>query len=344
MSTAMRTTAGTVRRDVARVHRQLAAVARNGLLRPGADPEYADGDDSTWMDVDWPALTRRLEIDGRMVNVVDTGGEDKPPLLWIHGLSGLWQNWLLNIPAFMDRYRCIAPDLPGFGESEMPREQISIQGYARTVDQLCDVLGVEGPTVIGNSMGGFVGAELALSFPTRVDKLVLVSAAGLSTEYVAAQPLLVGARLWTFATARTGARADPVVRRRRLRRLVLQGVLRYPEKLSAPLTWELVQGAPKPGFIQGLRANLDYSYRDRLPRIDVPTLIVWGRNDMIVPVGDAERYERLIGPNARAEIFEDTGHVPMLERPGRFNRLLDEFLAGSEEPERDIGEVEGVSG
>jgi pimeloyl-ACP methyl ester carboxylesterase len=344
MSTATRTSAGTVRRDVARVHRQLGAIARNGLVRPGADPEYADGDDSTWMDVDWPALTRRIDIDGRTVSVVDTGGEDKPALVWIHGLSGLWQNWLLNIPAFMDRYRCIAPDLPGFGASEMPREDITIEGYARTVDRVCDTLGVDGPAVIGNSMGGFVGAELAISFPTRVDKLVLVSAAGLSTEYYAAQPLLVGARIWALATARAGAQADAVVRRKRLRRIALQGVLRYPEKLSGPLTWELVQGASTPGFMQGLKANLNYSVRDRLARIEVPTLIVWGRNDIIVPVGDALRYQRLIGPNARAEVFEDTGHVPMLERPSRFNRLLDAFLAGRDEPEREVGEVEGVSG
>jgi pimeloyl-ACP methyl ester carboxylesterase len=321
---------------MAPVHRQLAAAARNGLIRPGADAEYADGDDSTWMDVDWRSMARRLEIDGRAVNVIDTGGESKPVLLWIHGLSGLWQNWLLNIPAFKDRYRCVAPDLPGFGESEMPREDITIPGYARTVEAICKELGVHDPTVIGNSMGGFVGAELAISQPTRVAKLVLISAAGLSTEYHHAEPLLVGARLWTFVIARTGARADPVVRRRRLRRLALQGVLRYPERLSPPLAWELVQGASKPGFIQGLKANLDYSFRDRLAQIEVPTLIVWGRNDMIVPVGDAARYERLIGANARVEIFEDTGHVPMIERPSRFNALLDEFLAGDPAPEHAI--------
>jgi pimeloyl-ACP methyl ester carboxylesterase len=321
------------------VHRHLAAAARNGLIRPGADPEYADGDDATWMDVDWRSMSREFEIDGRRLHLIDTGGESKPPLLWIHGLSGLWQNWLLNIPSFMDRYRCIAPDLPGFGESEMPREDISITGYARCVDEICERLGIEGPTVIGNSMGGFVGAELAITQPTHVNKLVLVSAAGLSTEYRREQPLLVGARLWTFATARTGALVDPVVRRKRLRRLMLQGVVRYPEKLSAPLTWELVQGASKPGFIQGLKANLEYSFRDRLERIEVPTLIVWGRNDMIVPVGDAKRYEKLIGANARSEIFEDTGHVPMIERPSRFNALLDEFLAGEPAPEREISGV-----
>jgi pimeloyl-ACP methyl ester carboxylesterase len=271
--------------------------------------------------------------------VIDTGGESKPPLLWIHGLSGLWQNWLLNIPAFMDRYRCVAFDLPGFGESELPREEISISGYAHTVEAICEQLGIDGPTVIGNSMGGFIGAELAISQPTRVDKLVLVSAAGLSTEYRRSEPLVVASRLLAIMGARFEAQSEAVVRRPRLRRLALQGVLRYPERLSAPLTWELVRGGWKPGFVPALKANLEYSFRDKLTQIEVPTLIVWGRNDMVVPVGDAYRYEKLIGSNARKEIFEDTGHVPMLERPTQFNEMLDRFLSGEPAPEREVSGV-----
>jgi pimeloyl-ACP methyl ester carboxylesterase len=294
------------------------------------------------MGVDWSSLTRREEIDGRAVNVVDTGGEGTtgPPLIFVHGLSGLWQNWLLNLPAFMGEHRCIAPDLPGFGRSEMPREKISIRGYAHTLDVLCDRLGVEDPIVIGNSMGGFVAAELALSFPTRVDKLVLVSAAGLSSEYLRRQPVLFGARLLAAVGARTGARApDSVVLRPRLRRLVMQGVVRYPERLSPQLAWELIQGAEKPGFVPALSALTDYSIRERLSRIEVPTLIVWGRNDILVPVGDAERYERLIGDNARSVIFEDTGHVPMIERPSRFNELLAGFVASEPAPEAGVAGV-----
>jgi pimeloyl-ACP methyl ester carboxylesterase len=324
---------------VPRVHRQAIALARNGLIRPAVDPSYADGDDSSWLDVDWTALTRRLEVDGRGVTVIDGGG-DGPPLVFVHGLGGVWQNWLLNLPAFMDSHRVVAIDLPGFGASEMPAGEISIQGYAKTLDAVCEQLEIECPVVVGNSMGGFVGAEMALSYPTRVEKLVLVSAAGLSTEYFRREPLLALARLWAATTTRTGVRADAVVRRRRLRRLFLQSVVLYPERLSGPLTHELVQGAGKDGFIPALEALLGYSFRDRLAQMEMPVLIVWGRNDLLVPVGDAERFERLIGPNARKVIFDDTGHVPMLERPSRFNALLASFLAGEREPERG---VEGVS-
>jgi pimeloyl-ACP methyl ester carboxylesterase len=78
--------------------------------------------------------------------------------------------------------------------------------------------------------------------------------------------------------------------------------------------------------MDALNAIWDYDFRDRLPDISVPTLIVWGRQDRIVPVSGAFEYERLI-PDARRVIFDNTGHLPMLERPARFNQLVEEFLA-----------------
>jgi pimeloyl-ACP methyl ester carboxylesterase len=321
------------------VYQDALARARNGVFRPGPDATYADGDDSSWIAIDWPSLTRRVEVDGRQVSVVDTGGSG-PPLLFIHGLGGIWQNWLLNIPAFMGTHRCLAIDLPGFGQSELPAGDISINGFAHTVDRVCDLLEVDDPVVVGNSMGGFTGAELAVSFPTRVSKLVLVAAAGLSTEYLAREPLLAASRAFMVLTARTGLRGSFAIKRPRMRRLTLGAIVRYPEKLSFPLATELVAGANAPGFVDAFEALMGYSFRDKLARIEAPVLIVWGRNDILVPVADAEMYEHLIGDNARAVIFEDTGHLPMLERPTRFNELLASFIAGEREPERGI---EGVS-
>jgi pimeloyl-ACP methyl ester carboxylesterase len=320
----------------------MAAVVRNAVLRPGADPTYADGDDAAWMGVDWPSLQKPLEVDGQRVNVLDTGGGGDA-LLFLHGWASNWQIFLLNIAAFMDTHRVISLDLPGFGASEMPDGELSIQGYARTVDGVCDALGVERASVVGNSMGGFIGAELALSFGTRVDRLVLVSAAGLSTERLARRPLLAAARAVSSGMPYATRFESAVVRRRRLRRAAMQWVIRYPEKLSVPLAQELVLSAGKPGFVDGLAAIMDYSYRDRLPEIDIPVLIVWGRNDLLVPVGDAARYAELIGDNARVEIFEDTGHAPMLERPSRFNELLRGFLAGEAAPEAGVPGVTGGS-
>src|SRR5918997_6467667 len=130
----------------------------------------------------------------------------------------------------MKTHRCLAIDLPGFGAPEVPPEPISIQGYAKTVDAMCDAVGVECVSVVGNSMGGFIGAELALSFDTRVDRLVLVSAAGLSTEHVAPMPAVVLARLTTAGLPLTRRFEAHVVRRPRLRRGAVPWGVRHPRK------------------------------------------------------------------------------------------------------------------
>jgi pimeloyl-ACP methyl ester carboxylesterase len=321
----------------------MAAVVRNGIVRPGPDATYADGDDSTWLDVDWQTLQQPLELLGRHVNVLDTKAESPDdggaPLLFLHGWSSNWQIFLLNIAAFMRTRRCLALDLPGFGASDMPSEPISIKGYAKTVDAMCDALGVENVVVVGNSMGGFIGAELGLTFDTRVERLVLVSAAGLSTEYLHRGRSIALARVYSAVLPHATRFESPVVRRPRLRRAAMQWVLRYPERLSVPLAQELVLSTGKPGFVPALKALMDYSLRRRLEQIEMPVLIVWGRNDMLVPVGDAWRYQRLIGDNAHVVIFEDTGHAPMLERPSRFNDLLRGFLADELEPSAGIAGV-----
>ena len=157
--------------------------------------------------VDWPSLTRIETVLGRRVNVIDTGG-DGPPLLFLHGLGGLWQNWLLNIPAFMDRFRVIAPDLPGFGglgDAGGPDLDPGLRaGDRRAVRPAGDR---RSPVVVGNSMGGFIGAELALAFPTRVRKLVLVSAAGISAENMWREPVMAVGRLMAVGAARTGVKS-----------------------------------------------------------------------------------------------------------------------------------------
>ena len=196
------------------------------------------------------------------------------------------------------------------------------------MDAFLGEIGVERASLVGNSMGGFIAAEVAVSHPARVDKLVLVSAAGVVTVPPAAAGRWQSASLRSFhaASARSVARREHWVRRRGLRRMFLYGVVRHPDLLQPELCYEIASGGGKPGFLDAFSAILDYDFRDRLPDIEHPTLIVWGRNDRIVPVAGAYEYERLI-PSSRKVIFEDTGHVPMIERPQRFNRLLDEFLS-----------------
>jgi pimeloyl-ACP methyl ester carboxylesterase len=252
-------------------------------------------------------------------------------MVFVHGLSGSWPNWLEQLPVFAREHRVIAIDLPGFGHSPMPAEKLSIAGYARTLDLLLGQLGIDAAALVGNSMGGFIAAELAIAFPQRVERLALVSAAGISTHQHRgsghAMPTLRRLeRILLASSAWTASKSDAVARRARLRESALSVVARHPGRLPAPLAAEQLRGAGKPGFIQGLEAVLDYDIRERLGEIACPTLIVWGDRDRLISVRDADVFAELI-PNSRKVVFADTGHVAMLERPDEFNALLERFMA-----------------
>src|SRR3954451_24930330 len=222
----------------------------------------------------------------------------------------------------------------------MPREKISISGYGRWIDALLSELGVDAAALVGNSMGGFIGAEVAISFPHRVERLVLVSAAGISIEHQrndAAMAALYRTEMITaYAAGWLGKRAESVSTRPRLRKALLRLVMAHPDRLPPALIAEQVRGTGKPGFLPALEALTTYPIRDRLPDIAARTLIVWGADDMLVPVKDADVFEELI-PDARKVVFDDTGHVAMLERPERFNRLVLDFL--SEKPGEEVDET-----
>jgi pimeloyl-ACP methyl ester carboxylesterase len=296
---------------------------------------------SAWLDIDWRAHQRWVQVGGRWMNVIDIGPSDETDpagagsgtgsgtIVWIHGLTGSWQNWLENLPFFARTHRCIAMDLPGFGESEMPDEKITISGYAAAVDELLRALGVTRATVVGNSMGGFVGAELAIRFGTWVERLVLVSAAGLTIEHQRNEHALALLRraggLLALGTGWLASKSEELSRRPRSRLAMLNLVAAHPERLPAPLVSEQLRGAGKPGFIDALDALTSYPIRDRLGEITAPTLVVWGADDALVPVRDAWAFGELIA-GARVVVYEDTGHVSMLERPVAFNALVQEFL------------------
>jgi pimeloyl-ACP methyl ester carboxylesterase len=303
---------------------------------PDAPGDYGPIGRSPWLDVDWREHQRWVTIDGRRVNVIELGSG--PPVVFIHGLSGSWQNWLEQLPVFARDHRVITFDLPGFGASQMPREKITIRGYGRFVDALLGELGVSSAAVVGNSMGGFIGIELAIRFPERVERLVLVSAAGLSIEYLRNErALAVLGAIENRLAAYSGwlaSRSDALARRPGARRMIFGIVAKRPDRLPGPLIAEQVRGSGKPGFLPALDALTDYPIRDRLGEIACPTLIVWGAEDKLVPARDADEFARLI-PNSRKVVWPETGHVAMLERPEAFNALVQAFLA--EEPGERVG-------
>jgi pimeloyl-ACP methyl ester carboxylesterase len=327
------------------------------MIRPGAAPSapwhYRDALDDygqtaapDWRDTDWASELKKIEVDGVQFNYVDVGNDagDQEPVVLVHGLGGQWQNWLENIPRLAQDRRVVAMDLPGFGLTPEPEgdEGITITRYGRWVNELCDRLGLEDIDLVGNSMGGYIAAEVAIQFPQRVARLVLVSAAGISSAEVLEAPILTFGRVATALASNAAARYRQLASRPIARHLSLALVARHPRLLKPDLAYEgFFKGAGKPGFDDALRASLDYDFRDRLSDVKVPTLIVWGERDSIIPVRDADEFERLID-DSRKVVMEDCGHIPMAERPNAFNEVLVDFLA-EEGPAQEKEPAEGES-
>ena len=181
----------------------LAAASRAGA-------EYGVSDQPDWRSVAWRSHLRAVTIDARRVHLVDIGSGGGPPLLFVHGLGGRWQNWLENIPRIAEHHRVVALDLPGFGRSQLPTAPISIPRYAAVLERLCELLELESVVLVGNSMGGAIAAEAALQFPARVAGLVLVSAAAVSIRDF--NPAPAAALLTAIGRARRSARRTACAR------------------------------------------------------------------------------------------------------------------------------------
>jgi pimeloyl-ACP methyl ester carboxylesterase len=296
------------------------------------DPTPADGPDPygdpdpEWLRIDWRQHLRTVELArSTRVNYVELGSG--PPLLFLHGLGGCWQNWLENIPHFARTHRVLAPDLPGFGASPMPSWRLSIRSYGQLLLDFCETLGTGPLAVVGNSMGGFISAELSVASRALVSKLVLVSAAGVSHARMYVAPAATFARMGAAMSPLAFRYHERALRRPGLRHRVLRNLFYKPAALPQELVWEFVRGGlSAPGLVAAVRGLANYDILDRLRAADDPALIVWGRNDMVVPAADGLAFAEAL-PNSRLEIFDRCGHIPMAERPVRFNRLLERFLA-----------------
>lgn len=291
----------------------------------GPDP-YGEADPE-WMRVDWSEHLRRVELDGAAINYAEIG--EGEPILFVHGLGGCWQNWLENMPHFAAAgRRAIALDLPGFGHSPLPEWKISIPAYGRMLDEFCQRLGLSTTTVVGNSMGGFIAAEVAIHKPEWIDYLVLVSAAGISHAAMRKEPVMASARMLNLINPLAVRLDADALRRPRVRQLAYQGVFRHPQRVRPELLFEFTaNGMGTRAFLPAIEALHDYDFLDRLPTIAVPTLLIWGRDDLVVPASDAPGYHERI-PESELHVFADCSHVPMAERPVRFNRLVERFVGG----------------
>ncbi len=260
-------------------------------------------------------------------------GESGLPVVLIHGLGAAAEIWQFNIDALASRHRVYVPDLPGYGRTGEPeRMNYSPEGYSRFLMGFMNSLGMGRAALVGHSLGGGVALRAVLDHPELVERLILVNSAGLGREVslplrMASLPfferVFVKPPLWVF--------------KRFLRRLVYDPAVITPE--FARLYYELFfQPKTIHAFaeilraictLRGARPGIVEPIREGLGTIRTPTLVIWGRQDRILPSSQAFDAAARI-PGARLHVFEHCGHMPNVEYPEEFNRLVLEFLKESD--------------
>ena len=276
---------------------------------------------------------RRLAIHGHSV-AFRTAGEG-PVLVLVHGMAGSAETWRHIVPALARRFTVLAPDLLGHGESAKPPGEYSIGAHANLLRDLLAALGHERATLVGQSFGGGVVMQLAYQFPERCERLVLVSSGGLGREV---SPLLRGLAVpgveHVFPLV-----CSPALRNvgRRLAAWLGHALVRPTPVLEE--VWRsyasLADDDARRAFFRTLRAVIDpggqsVSAADRLYLASrVPTLIVWGARDSLIPVEHAFTAHAAV-PGSRLEIFPDAGHFPHCEAPERFVEAVVHFVDTTE--------------
>ena len=273
--------------------------------------------------------TKFIEIHGMRQAVVDEGDGDEV-LLLIHGMAGSAQTWRAVLPQLAKKYRVIAPDLLGHGQSSKPRTDYSLGAFAVGLRDLLDELGVESATVVGQSLGGGVAMQFLYQHPEYCRRLVLISSGGLGPDVGLILRLLAapGAEFVMPVIA-----PSPVLRAGNAVKSWLSAAgLRSPrgaEMWSAYSSFG--DGETRHAFLRTLRSVVDYrgqavSALNRLNlREGLPILAIWGEDDNIIPVDHA--YAALEArPDCRLEILPGVGHFAQVEAPDKVIELLDEFI------------------
>ncbi|MCB0856835.1 MAG: alpha/beta fold hydrolase [Solirubrobacterales bacterium] len=284
------------------------------------------------------AVRQTIEIHGQPVTYHKMG--EGPPVLLVHGITSSSRTWKSVMPRLAEKHTVIAPDLLGHGRSAKPQGDYSLGAYASGMRDLLVALDVPKATVVGHSLGGGIAMQFGYQFPDRISRLILVDTGGIGREVNPAlrAAALPGAELvLPFLFSPTLHDAGLKVRNL-LAGIGLHGsadVEGVAEGFAS-----LTEADARRAFVNTVRSVIDptgqrVSAADRLYlTADIPSMIIWGDRDRIIPVAHADLAHELM-PGSRLEIFPGAGHFPFNDDPDRFISLVEDFIATTEEANLD---------
>jgi len=259
-----------------------------------------------------PAQT--AEVFGQKIHYYESG--QGPVVILLHGTGSSSETWAANIGPLSKEFHVYALDQIGFGHSDKPLMDYKIATYVDFLREFMRVLTVPRATIVGHSTGGWIAASFAIDHPEMIEKLVLVDATGLPPTYPpsAAEPKPVDFSYASLAATRAH----------------LERLFYNKQRVTDDLVRRVFEGHLRTGdgyTIQRLLSNRAAEYLgENLKSIHAPTLVIWGREDSIVPLSNAERFHATIA-GSQIVIIDESGHVTQIEKPSEFNKAVLEFLA-----------------
>lgn len=246
--------------------------------------------------------------DNTVVHYLEAG--QGPVLILIHGLGSSANVWRDDIGLLATANRVIALDLPGYGKSDKPKADYSVEYQAGAVKEFIEALGVDKVTLAGNSSGGWIAALVALDSPDKVSRLVLVDSAGLRHE-----------------AAQNAVPLNPATREEE--KALLLALFSDKAKVTDALVseqWDYRKDirSTDQATIESFKTKAPF-LDSRLRDIKVPTLIIWGKQDLLVPLDTAERFAKGIR-GSKLIVIDNAGHLPQVEQPKAFTRAVKVFV------------------
>jgi 2-hydroxy-6-oxonona-2,4-dienedioate hydrolase len=251
---------------------------------------------------------------GAKIHYIEAGSG--PVVVLLHGLGGNTTNWAFNVAALAQKHRVVVLDQIGFGQSDKPLINYRIATYVDFLDAFLQKLKIERASFVGNSMGGWVAAAFALAHPEKVERLVLVDAAGFSF----AQGFDTTQLIKLNPSTREGMKE--LVSRVFYNKQIFMSDAFIDASMAARIT--AGDGHTIRSITESIIRREDF-LDNRLSVIKQPTLIIWGREDGLLPLADGQRFQKEI-PGAQLLVFEQCGHVPQVEKAAEFNAAVLKFL------------------
>lgn len=269
--------------------------------------------------------------DGQTIAYVDQG-QGPQTIIFIHGLGSYLPAWNKNIAALSQSYRTIALDLPGYGKSSKENAQVSMKGYADAVLALMDELKLEQAVLAGHSMGGQIAITAALQAPERVQKLILAAPAGLET-FSDQQKQLFKMTVTPEAIEKTTPEQIAANLKANFHELPADAQFMIDQRVEMMGSAQFTDYSR--AVAQGVAAMVDEPVHDKLSQLQMPTLILFGENDGLIPnrylnpnlttqtVAEIGR-EKI--PNSQMVMLPQAGHMLQFEQPEAFNKAVRAFL------------------